>query len=178
MRDNDYRYSFLFGSYVTLTNLSEADWERIAEQRLSPLYVSVDATELELRRAMLRNPSAPDVLEQLVRLGELGIEVHTQLVIVPGINDGPHLARSLDDLAALFGRVRSVSVVPVGLTRFHRGDCRVHTEAEMRVTVEQVRSYQARLQAELGVAFAYLSESGTCGWAKRCRRSRNTMAWT
>ena len=89
IKDDDYRYSFLFGHFVTLTNLSPHDWDRIEQQRLSPLYVSVHSTDLENRRACLANPSAPDVLEQLRWLGERGIEMHTQLVITPGLNDGP-----------------------------------------------------------------------------------------
>ena len=88
IKDDDYRYSFLFGNFVTLTNLTDEDWARLEEQRLSPLYVSVHATELELRRRFLARKNAPDVLDQLRRLAELGIEVHTQVVLVPGLNDG------------------------------------------------------------------------------------------
>jgi putative radical SAM enzyme (TIGR03279 family) len=89
IKDDDYRYSFLFGHFVTLTNLAPHDWDRIEQQHLSPLYVSVHSTDLENRRACLANPTAPDVLEQLRWLGERGIELHTQLVITPGLNDGP-----------------------------------------------------------------------------------------
>jgi len=114
MKDDDYRLSFLHGNFVTLTNLEEADWERLEEQRLSPLNVSVHATELELRRHMLSNPTAPDILEQLRRLGSLGLRAHTQIVLCPGVNDGEHLARSIADLGALYPTVQTVSVVPVG----------------------------------------------------------------
>jgi putative radical SAM enzyme (TIGR03279 family) len=158
VKDDDYRYSFLFGNYVTLTSLDEADWGRIGEQHLSPLYVSVHATDSELRRRMLRNPAAPDVMVQLRRLADLGIEVHAQVVVVPGLNDGPHLDRSIADLAELYPAVRSLSVVPVGLTRYHRGGCRVHTEAERRVVFERVTRWQGRLRARLGVHFAYLAD--------------------
>ncbi len=158
VRDDDYRYSFLFGNYITLTNLDEADWARIGKQHLSPLYVSVHATAPDLRRWVLHNPAAPDVMAQLRRLVSLGVEVHTQIVVVPGLNDGPRLDRSIGDLAGLYPAVRSVSVVPVGLTRFHRGGCRVHTDAEMRVVFEQVTGWQARLRERLGVNFAYLSD--------------------
>jgi putative radical SAM enzyme (TIGR03279 family) len=158
VKDDDYRLSFLTGSYVTLTNLTEADWARIDEQRLSPLYVSVHATDLDLRRRVLRNPAAPDVMEQLRRLAALDIEVHTQIVVTPGLNDGPHLDRSIGDLSGLYPLTRSVSVVPVGLTRFHRSGCRVHTEAEMRLVFKQVVAWQARLRERLGVSFAYLSD--------------------
>jgi putative radical SAM enzyme (TIGR03279 family) len=114
MKDDDYRLSFLHGNFVTLTNLDEADWERLEEQRLSPLNVSVHATELALRRKMLSNETAPDIIEQLRRLGALGLRAHTQIVLCPGVNDGEHLARSISDLGALYPTVQSVSVVPVG----------------------------------------------------------------
>jgi len=158
VRDDDYRYSFLFGSYITLTHLDDGDWERIGEQHLSPLYVSVHATDLDLRRRVLRNPAAPDVMAQLRRLAEMGIEAHTQIVVVPGVNDGPRLERSIGDLAGLYPAVRSVSVAPVGLTRFHRGACRIHTDAEMRAVFEQVSDWQARLRDQIGVHFVYLSD--------------------
>jgi putative radical SAM enzyme (TIGR03279 family) len=158
VRDDDCRMSFLFGSYVTLTNLAEADWARIDEQHLSPLYVSVHATELDLRRQLLRNPQAPDVIDQLHRLAEMGIDVHTQIVVRPGVNDGSHLDRSLRDLVDLYPSVRSVSVVPLGVTRYHRFECRTHTDAEMRDVLERVGSWQTRFRKRLGVSFAYLSD--------------------
>ncbi len=114
IKDDDYRLSFLHGNFVTLTNLTDDDWVRLEEQRLSPLNVSVHATELDLRRKMLANRTAPDILEQLRRLGDLGIRTHTQIVLCPGVNDGEHLDRSLSDLAALYPTVQTISVVPVG----------------------------------------------------------------
>jgi len=114
VKDDDYRLSFLHGNFVTLTNLTEGDWERLEEQRLSPLNVSVHATELDLRRQMLGNERAPDVLEQLRRLGSLGLVAHTQIVLCPGVNDGVHLDRSVRDLSTLYPTVQTVSVVPVG----------------------------------------------------------------
>ncbi len=114
MKDDDYRLSFLHGNFVTLTNLTDDDWSRLEEQRLSPLNVSVHATELELRRHMLSNETAPDIIEQLRRLGELGLQAHTQIVLCPGVNDGEHLARSIRDLGGLYPTVQTVSVVPVG----------------------------------------------------------------
>ncbi len=158
VKDDDYRHSFLFGNYVTLTNLDEGDWTRIGEQRLSPLYVSVHATDLDLRRRILRHPAAPDVMAQLRRIADAGVEVHTQIVALPGLNDGPHLERSIADLAALYPAVRSVSVVPVGLTKYHRGGCRVYTAAEMRIVLKQVTGWQARLRERLGVRFVYLAD--------------------
>lgn len=158
IRDDDYRHSFLFGNYITLTNLTEEDWARIEEQHLSPLYISVHATEPALRRRILGNPHAPDIMVQLQRLAEIGIEAHTQLVLVPGLNDGPHLERSLGDLAELYPAVRSVSVIPVGLTKYHRGKCRPYTLGEMRQVWETVTTWQKHLRRKLGVGFAYLAD--------------------
>jgi len=155
IKDDDYRYSFLYGHFVTLTNLSEHDWQRIDEQRLSPLYVSVHSTDLENRRACLANKNAPDVLEQLRWLAERGIETHTQLVVTPGLNDGAFLEKSVRDLAELFPAVQSVSVVPVGLTKHHKYGHRAHTAAEARVILESVTRWQAELLPKLGVRFAY-----------------------
>src|SRR4051812_6176954 len=107
IKDDDYRYSFLFGHFVTLTNLAEHDWQRVIEQHLSPLFVSVHATDLELRRKCLRNPNAPDIMEQLRELTDHNFEVHTQLVITPGLNDGEAMERSITDLATLWPTVQS-----------------------------------------------------------------------
>jgi putative radical SAM enzyme (TIGR03279 family) len=158
VKDDDYRHSFLFGNYVTLTNLEETDWERIGEQSLSPLYVSVHATGPDLRRRMFHNPIAPDVMAQLRRLAGLGVEVHTQIVVVPGLNDGAHLDRSIADLAGLAPAVLSISIVPVGVTRYHRRGCRVPTDGEMRAVFEQVTGWQVRLHERLGVNLVYLSD--------------------
>jgi putative radical SAM enzyme (TIGR03279 family) len=158
IKDDDYRYSFLQGHYVTLTNLTQEDWARIVEQRLSPLYVSVHATELELRRKVLRNPTAPDVLAQLRWLGVRSIETHTQIVVTPGLNDGPHLDRSIADLATLWPAVRSVSVVPVGITKHHKYGHRPNSAIEARTVLNQVNAWQSRLTQELGVRFAYLTD--------------------
>jgi putative radical SAM enzyme (TIGR03279 family) len=158
IKDDDYRYSFLFGHFVTLTNLSEADWERVEEQHLSPLYVSVHATELELRRKLLAKASAPDVLEQLRWLGERAIEVHTQLVLIPGLNDGLHLERSLGDLAGLYPTVQSVSVVPIGLTRYHPGTMRSFRPDEAGPILDQIEPWRKRCRRELGVTFVYPSD--------------------
>ncbi len=120
LRDDDYRYSFLQGSFVTLTNLSPEDWQRIGEQHLSPLYVSIHASDQAVRRRILGNPAAPDVMEQLRRLGEMGIVVQGQVVIWPGMNDGPVLEWTMRDVAGLWPTVQTLAVVPVGLTRYHR----------------------------------------------------------
>jgi putative radical SAM enzyme (TIGR03279 family) len=116
LKDEDYRMSFLYGNYITLTNLSDADRRRIVTQRLSPLYVSVHSTDRELRNLMLGNPRAPDVMEELRFFGKHGISIHTQIVLCPGYNDGPALVRTIRDLGSLYPSVASIAVVPVGLT--------------------------------------------------------------
>jgi putative radical SAM enzyme (TIGR03279 family) len=158
VRDDDYRYSVLYGNFVTLTNLTGDDWERLAIQRLSPLYVSVQATEPDLRRRLLGRADVPDVLDQIDRLGDLGIEVHTQIVLIPGQNDGPHLSRSVADLATRYPAVRSIGIVPVGLTRYHRGGCRSYTPGEARAVIAQVEPLQATYRARHGVSLVYLAD--------------------
>jgi putative radical SAM enzyme (TIGR03279 family) len=118
IRDDDYRLSFRYGNFATLTNLKPHDVERIIAYRLSPLYVSVHATDPLVRRWLLRNPLAPDVMEQLRSFAVHGIQFHTQIVLQPGVNDGDVLRRSLADLYALGEAVLSCSVVPVALTEF------------------------------------------------------------
>lgn len=155
IKDDDYRYSFLFGHFVTLTNLNEHDWWRIETMRLSPLYVSVHVTDWELRRQFLRNKTAPDILAQLRWLAERGIEIHTQLVIVPGFNDGRYLERSIQELAELWPAVRSISVVPVGLTKQHKYAMRPHTTEEAAATLAFAESLQPQYLEKLGVRFLY-----------------------
>ncbi len=155
IKDDDYRYSFLFGHFVTLTNLSEHDWWRIEHMGLSPLYVSVHVTDLEMRRKFLRNPTAPDILAQLRWLAERHIQVHTQLVIVPEFNDGPWLERSIHELAELWPAVQSISVVPVGLTKQHKYGMRPHTPAEAAATLDFVEALQPHYLARFGVRFVY-----------------------
>ena len=118
LKDDDYRLGFLYGNFVTLTNLTEDDWQRIGEQHLSPMYVSIHATDRALRAVLLGKPDVPDVLEQIRRLGALGATVHTQIVALPGLNDGAALHQSISSLAALYPIVQTIAVVPVGLTKY------------------------------------------------------------
>ncbi len=158
IKDDDYRYSFLYGHFVTLTNLTARDWQRIVEQRLSPLYISVHATDPEVRRRVLRNPRAPDIMAQLRWLADHGIEMHTQIVVTPGLNDGAHLERSVFDLATLWPQVRSVSVVPVGVTRFQRYGVRPNTVEEARRVLRAVQAWQRAFRRSLGVRFVYATD--------------------
>lgn len=159
VKDDDYRFSVGYGSFVTLTNLTEDDWRRLAEQRLSPLRISVHTTDLTLRRHMLGKPDAPDVLQQLRRLGELGLRAHTQLVLCPGINDGEHFARSVADLAALYPTVQSIAAVPVGFTRHNRHPAlRPFSRAEAAAIVVQVAVWQREHRRQHGVGLVYLGD--------------------
>jgi putative radical SAM enzyme (TIGR03279 family) len=118
VRDDDYRLSFAYGNFATLSNLKDRDFQRILEYRLSPLYISVHATPWEARKVLLNNPRVPNIVEQLTRLAGGGIQFHCQMVIVPGLNDGEVLEQSLTDLWSLGDAVPSVALVPVGLTQF------------------------------------------------------------
>ena len=158
IKDDDYRYSFLFGNFITLTNLTEDDWDRLAEQRLSPLYVSVHATDLALRRRILGSPAAPDVVEQLKRLGSLGIQVHAQVVLIPGLNDGLHLAHTVANLAALYPTVQSIAVVPLGLTKYHRGPFRVYRPEEAGPILIQISDWQREFRRQRGLNLVYASD--------------------
>lgn len=164
LKDDDYRLSFLYGSYLTLTNLTDADWRRIEEQRLSPLYVSVHATEPELRSRLLVNPRAALLMDQLRWFAERDLQIHAQVVVCPGLNDGPALERTLTDLAGFAGgdwpAVLSAAVVPVGLTRFRPTDdslVPVDRDCARRV-IAQVEPLQQRFRQQLGSRFAWLSD--------------------
>lgn len=158
IKDDDYRYSFLYGHYVTLTNLNEHDWQRIETQYLSPLYVSVHATDLEVRRACLANKTAPDILEQLKWMRERGIVCHTQLVVTPELNDGKYLEQSIRDLAKFYPTVQSVSVVPVGLTKHHKYHRRANTIEECKAVLDTVERWQEKFVKKFGVHFVYATD--------------------
>jgi NifB/MoaA-like Fe-S oxidoreductase len=154
IKDDDFRYSFLAANFVTLTNLADADWQKIRDQHLSPLYVSVHATALEVRRRLLGNPTAPDILEQLDRLRSWGIKCHTQVVLTPGYNDGPHLQRTVEDLAARWPTVQSLAVVPVGLTqqRFDRQEALRRRLAEQLARPDLEPVHRAGLERRTATA--------------------------
>lgn len=155
IRDDDYRLSFKYGNFATLTNLKPRDVERIIEYRLSPLYVSVHATDPVVRRWLLRNPLAPDILEQLRGFASHGLQFHTQVVMSPGVNDGPVLERTLADLWAFGASVLSVSVVPVGLTTFSKHHLvREPTRDECRQALALLETAAGRARAERGISWA------------------------
>lgn len=164
LKDDDYRLSFLYGSYITLTNLTAADWQRIESQRLSPLYVSVHATDPDLRSRLLVNPRASLLMDQLRWFAERRLQLHAQVVVCPGVNDGEALERTLRDLAGFGGgdwpAVLSVAVVPVGLTRFRpEGDGLRPVEAADAVAViERVEILQQLFRRDLASRFAWLAD--------------------
>lgn len=159
IKDDDYRLSFMYGHYVTLTNLRDDDWERIFEQRLSPLYVSVHATEPAARLRMLINPRSASINEDLDRLSDGGIRFHAQVVLCPEINDGRVLQRTIDDLYGRGDAALSLSVVPVGLTAFNddRG-VRGSTREECREALAMIDEARIRARAERGTAWCYASD--------------------
>ncbi|WP_156896742.1 DUF512 domain-containing protein [Desulfovirgula thermocuniculi] len=159
-KDDDYRLSFLHGNFITLTNLREADFRRIGALRLSPLYVSVHTTNPSLREKMLGHRRAGRITDQLKRLAGMGIELHTQIVLCPGLNDGGELERTLNDLLSLWPAVRSVAVVPVGLTRYREGlyPLRPFSPREARLVLEEVHRWQERCLSRWGQAVVYASD--------------------
>ena len=158
VRDDDYRYSFLYGNFVTLTNLSEQDWARIEEQHLSPLYVSVHSTDPALRARMLGTPAASDIVGQLRRLGRAGIDLHTQIVVVPGVNDVAALEKTVRDLAMLQPAVRSIGIVPVGLTRYQSCGLRTLTADEARAILTFMAPLQRTFRTERSTGLVYGSD--------------------
>lgn len=164
LKDDDYRLSFLYGSYLTLTNLSAKEWQRIAEMRLSPLYVSVHATEPEIRSQLLKNHRAGQILDQLRWFQSHRLEIHAQVVLCPGINDGEHLERTLRDLASFhqgeMPTVASVAVVPVGLTRFRPNltELTPVTPEISEIVIDRVEALQQEFQQQLGSTFVWLAD--------------------
>ena len=161
VKDDDFRLSFLHGNYITLTDLEEAELERIEAQRLSPLYVSVHATDPDLRHALLGQPRVRrELLPVMERLAKAGIAMHAQIVLCPGRNDGAQLERTVHELARLHPAVPTVAVVPVGLTR-HRErlpDLRAVTLEEAAVLVRTIEEWQGAFQASLGTRFVWAAD--------------------
>jgi len=163
-KDDDYRLSFLYGSYLTLTNLTQAEWDRIARLRLSPLYVSVHATEPEVRIRLLKNPRAGKILDHLAWFQSHGLQIHAQVVVCPGLNDGTHLTRTLTDLAQFhqppWPTVASIAVVPVGLTRFRpeHDELIPVTPKKAQDVIAQVQELQRQFQENLGSPLAWLAD--------------------
>lgn len=159
MRDDDYRLSFAYGNFATLSNMKEKDIQRILEYRLSPLYVSVHATPWEARKKLLNNPRVPNILEQLTRLAEGGIQFHGQMVIVPGLNDAEVMEQSLQDLWNFGDACLSVALVPVGVTQFsHLYNGRPMDADNAGPILDAVHRWESRALAERGDRWVYGSD--------------------
>lgn len=160
VKDDDWRMSFIMGNYVTLTNLDDREIDRVIRRRVSPLYVSLHASDPEVRRRMMRNPRAGDILKQLRKLAQAGLNFHLQIVLCPGINDGDVLRRSIDDVLALYPHAQSLAIVPVGLTRHRAGlfPLRTFTPAEAVALIGEMEAKQKEILARHGTRFVFLAD--------------------
>jgi len=164
IKDDDYRLSFLYGSYLTLTNLKKEDWERIAKQKLSPLFISVHATDPATREKLLKNKKAGVILDQSSWFEKNSIQIHAQIVVCPDINDGDILEKSILELAEFYKKasqtVLSVAIVPVGLTKFRpeNDGLKSISPEYAKKTIKQVERIQASLQITLGTRFCWLAD--------------------
>jgi putative radical SAM enzyme (TIGR03279 family) len=160
VKDDDYRLSFLHGNYITLTNLPEKELDRMIEQALSPVYVSVHATDPELRTRILGRKKVDDLDRKMRKLIDGGIRLHTQIVLMPGINDGKHLEKTVFDLYSFYPGVNSVAIVPLGLS--DHGNPRSHytpvTDGYCRKVIQQVIPWQKQFRSEIDRSFAYLAD--------------------
>lgn len=169
VKDDDWRMSFVMGNYVTLTNLDERELDRVIRRRVSPLYVSLHASDPSVRRAMMKNPHAGDILPQLKKLAEAGLQFHLQIVLCPGLNDGDVLRRSIDDMLALYPHAQSLAVVPVGLTRHREGlsPLRTFTKEEAATLIDEIEARQKELLEKIGTRFVFLADE----WYTLCGRT-------
>ena len=160
VKDDDSRMSFLFGSYVTLTNLTEEDIRRIIKMRLSPINISVHTTDPDLRVEMLKNPQAGEAIGIMERFAREKITMNCQIVSCPGVNDGPALDKTLNDLAAMFPAVNSVSVVPVGVTKYREGlyPLQTYTKETSTALIDQVEAFASRHLQEHGTRLVWCSD--------------------
>lgn len=155
IKDEDYRMSFLYGNYITLTNLSAQDKKRIAQQRLSPLYISVHSTTRAVRNTLLGNPRAGDVLKELKFFKESRIRMHAQIVMCPGYNDGKELQQTIRDLYGFYPYVSSIAVVPVGLTMHRKLELKRVEKEDALKTTEMIDSFQKRFKKKHGDPIVY-----------------------
>ena len=164
VKDDDYRLSFLYGSYLTLTNLRKEDWERISRQKLSPLFISVHSTNPATREKLLKNKKAGEILDQISWFERNSIQIHAQIVVCPDINDGEILENSIFELAEFHKKtsqtVLSVAIVPVGLTKFRpENDGLKSISSKYAIkTIKQVEKIQASLKMSIGTRFCWLAD--------------------
>ena len=159
-KDDDWRMSFAAGNYVTFTNLTEKEIQRILSKKFSPLYVSVHCSDDNVRRAMLQNKTAQDIMPLLKRFADAGITMHTQTVLCPGVNDGEVLQKTMDDLYALYPYVNTLAVVPVGLTKVRDGLTQVKPlgEEDAKRVLEMTDRFAQKCKKENGCRFVYCSD--------------------
>ena len=158
IKDEDYRLSFLYGNYMTLSNITPEDRKRIVEQRLSPLYISVHTTHKALRNKMLGNPNAQDIMKELKFFSSKKIRMHIQIVLCPGFNDGKELQNTIKDIYKFYPYVSSIAVVPVGLTRHRKQQLQPVTKDDALASLEIVESFQKRFKKKHGEAIVYCSD--------------------
>ena len=160
VKDDDWRMSFIMGNYVTLTNIDERELDRIIRRGVSPLYVSLHASDPDVRRAMMKNPHAGDIVSQLRRLKDAGLKFHLQIVLCPDLNDGDVLRRSIDDVLELFPAAQSLAIVPVGLTRYREGlyPLRSYTPKEAGRLIDEIEALQKGLFSSIGTRFVFLAD--------------------
>jgi len=158
IKDEDYRMSFLYGNYITLTNLSVQDKKRIIQQRLSPVYISVHSTTRAVRNTLLGNQRAGDILKELKFFKENRIRMHAQIVICPGYNDGKELQKTLRDLYGFYPYISSIAVVPVGLTMYRKLAIKPVDKMDAIKTIEIIDSFQKRFKKKHGDLIAYGSD--------------------
>lgn len=163
VKDDDWRLSLMMGNYITLTNVDEQEFQRILRRKASPLYISVHATDPEVRVRMMRNPNARFIMDRLKRLADAGLHFHCQIVLCPGYNDGETLRKTLTDLAALYPAAQSAALVPVGLTKFRQGLAEVqpYDREGAQAVMAIAHEFQERLLASLGTRFVFPSDEMT-----------------
>lgn len=154
-KDDDYRLSFLYGNYITLTNLRDEDRNRIVNQRLSPLYISVHSTNMTLRNKLLGNPKAPDILKELKFFVDNKIKFHAQIVLCPGYNDNNELYKTISDLQCFYPYVLSIAVVPVGLTIYRRHSLSPVGKKEARDALKIIHIFRKRFKKKYGEPIVY-----------------------
>jgi len=164
IKDDDWRFSLMMGNFVTLTNVDEAEFQRILRRHASPLYVSVHTTNPELRCRMMNNRFAGDILARLKRLADAGIQFHCQIVCCPGYNDGEELLRTLYDLRGLAPAAKTVAIVPVGLTRFRKEleTLTLFNTDSARAFLRSLAPFQAECREKLGSTFVFPSDEFYC----------------
>ena len=160
VKDDDWRYSVLYGNYITMTNMTNDDFFRIASRKVSPLYISVHATDKDVRVKLLNNKKASKIMEQLEFLYEKKITYHCQVVLCPGINDKKVLEKTMKDLAKLYPYAKSLSVVPVGLTKHRQGLAKIKSVDKIyaKKTIQLIENYREKFVAELGTPFVYIAD--------------------